>query len=434
MRNEIDRLGTITKFASTRESLQEFNARAGSRAASFRLQAYAREITPDERVKICWRHRLPDTPVLHVVHIPNAAGGAGRGHVRGLMRCCSVWVCNPCSMRVALQRKSDLLAAVDNNRVRFLPLHVTYTARHAASDRLAKQLHALTEAYRRMRSGRWWQGFKTVAGVVASVRATEITYGENGWHPHFHELLFTEVGAGFADEQELEIFAGQIENMLTDRWMQTLKAEGLTGERQYALTVRARSGNIADYISKYGHLPAENRNNWTVAHEVTMQQAKKAGGIDGLTPWEILWIAGQGSRQAASLWKEYVEATKGRSQLQWSRGARDLLGVSETTDDEVIAADDTCEAEILAYITGDQWKEIDRAGLIVDLLVAADLRDVEAIETMLAEIDARQNESAPKVQCLPCSVDYDRPVFYERRAGALVCPYCGRVSKHRVTR
>lgn len=421
-------LGSITEFASGRPTLGDFVGFAGKKAAVFRLQAIARDITPDERVKICWRHRLPDTPTLTLVHIPSrGVHHPARGHVRGLMHCCSVWVCAVCSGRISQRRKSDLLQAVNDNRARLLPVHVTYTARHNVKTKLAEQISAMNEAYRWYRAGRYWQGVKEVFGVRASVRALEITHGSAGWHAHFHELLFVEVGPGFLGETGLEKFGGELFAALSRRWLESLARFGLNATKENGLIITTHAGDVGAYLAKYGHLPTAD-NGWTVAHELTLQQVKKAGGAGGRVPWEILWDA-QWDKKSAALWREYVAATKGRSQLQWSRGAKEVLGVDMKTDDEILDADENGEVEILAHITAEQWRFIDERGLIPHLVGAAETKNLEYIEGVLDAANKAIYNNVLTVQCLPCSVDADRQVFYDDRGENMICPGCGRVKE-----
>jgi hypothetical protein len=65
--------------------------------------------------------------------------------------------------------------------------------------------------------------------------------------------------------------------------------------------------------------------------------ASKTGrlGDDGIihySPFELLELIKAGDDWAAAMFNEYVKAMKGVNQLKWSRGLKELLGVSDDVD------------------------------------------------------------------------------------------------------
>ncbi|MEQ1158895.1 replication protein, partial [Acinetobacter johnsonii] len=100
------------------------------------------------------------------------------------------------------------------------------------------------------------------------------------------------------------------------------KAHGLN------LKVGSKDEILADYISK-----------WGLAEEMT-QAHQKIGkkNRQSLTPWEILDL----SRMEAStkdkyghLFSVYASAFKGRRQLFWSKGLKELLKVADKSDEQL---------------------------------------------------------------------------------------------------
>jgi hypothetical protein len=49
------------------------------------------------------------------------------------------------------------------------------------------------------------QGFKNKWRILGTLKALEITYGENGWHPHLHVLVVSD--SLFTPRVELEVLA-----------------------------------------------------------------------------------------------------------------------------------------------------------------------------------------------------------------------------------
>jgi hypothetical protein len=56
------------------------------------------------------------------------------------------------------------------------------------------------------------------------------------------------------------------------------------------------------------------------------------------------------------VWREYERATKGRQAITWSKGLRQLLAVTERTDEEISAEE--VGGEDLAVIHSDGWRRI----------------------------------------------------------------------------
>lgn len=386
-------LGSITEFASQPDK--------HGIAHRFYLQSLSRELLPNHRIKICWRHRLPTANTVQVVHLVTQR----RGHIRGLMKCASVWVCPVCAARITEQRRADLQAAIANNRDKYLPVMVTYTLSHYKGQSLADSLQTLLTAYRRMRSGRWWQQFKADYMVVGGVRATEITWGVNGWHPHFHEILFLEnvpglwqrlsemkaLYRGTQDEvtykADIEFLGLWLEQTLMSKWAEIVAASGGHASLEHGLKVTTQGGDVASYVAKYGRLPVDPAR-WTLAHEITKAVSKRTGGETGMTPYEILDAYGAGDDHAGQLWREYAAATAGKSQLQWSKGMRELLGLGDDmTDDDVAGQDDRDDYKLLAELTPHQWREIVRRNWTLAVLDAATLDDGARLAEILAQLE-----------------------------------------------
>ena len=78
------------------------------------------------------------------------------------------------------------------------------------------------------------------------------------------------------------------------------------------------------------------------------------------------------------LWREYEHATKGRQAITWSKGLRQLLAVTERTDEEIAAEE--IGGEDLAVIHGDDWRRIVQipglTGLILDQVERGGLEPV----------------------------------------------------------
>ena len=78
---------------------------------------------------------------------------------------------------------------------------------------------------------------------------------------------------------------------------------------------------------------------WGVEHEMTKGHIKK-GKEGGLTPFDLLQLSFEDElvfgRKPSQLFKEYAAAFKGARQLMWSRGLKDVFGLRDVSDDEIM--------------------------------------------------------------------------------------------------
>ena len=181
----------------------------------------------------------------------------------------------------------------------------------------------------------------------------EITYGENGFHPHYHVLLFVPYtpDAGSVDVIRQEMYAV---------WKDCAMKSGLD-EPSEKHGLHLQAGNQAgEYVSK-----------WGLEHEMTKGHVKK-GKKDSRTPFDILRSYEEsGDEKDANLFRLYYFAFKGQRQLNWSKGLKKLSskGQEEKTDQEIV--DDTDNvAEMLFKLDIEMWHAVRQQGKQGELLVA----------------------------------------------------------------
>jgi hypothetical protein len=89
----------------------------------------------------------------------------------------------------------------------------------------------------------------------------------------------------------------------------------------------------------------------------------KKGKNGSRSPWDFLrdvLSKNSDSKKSAGLFRVYAAAFKGRRQLVWSVGLRNLLGLGAVATDEEIADQIEDEAVVLAQITPEEWDAIIR--------------------------------------------------------------------------
>lgn len=362
-------LGTIARFVVQNPTSAQIGSRMVQRYA---LQSEARRLLPDFDVSQCHRAIVPGGSGVDVYKVPGRLSAV----YGGLHVCASVWSCPVCASRISERRRVELergVVAADA-----LGLHVymaTFTFRHGRRRALASTLATFLRALRVMWQRKGYRDLRVKAGLVGFVRALEVTYGDHGWHPHCHVLLFVEARSGVAPEQ--------LAASLRALWASAMDSCGLSGNG-HAFDFRSTRGAVADYVAKWGH-DAQVDLPWSASAEMTKSHVKQGRG-SSRSPFGLLHDSLMGEDAAGALFREYAVAFKGRHQLQWSRGLRDLLGLVEDapSDEELAASVD--DGVWLGHLTREQWRFIlgcDLRGEFATL--AANCDWVDALSWLMAQ-------------------------------------------------
>lgn len=376
-------LGNTTKFSS----VTDFTGKYGATALRFYLLGIARELLPDERIKICWRYPLPARKTVEIIYSDERQCA----RTNGTMKCGSGWVCPVCMRYISERRRQELEIAMERSKYRYFTVMATYTASHHRGSRLKPLLADMLSAYNKVFSGRWWSNMREEYMLSGAVRATEITYGTNGWHPHFHVLMFVDramLDDGYTASPH--DFMQSFHSQVAGRWIEKLQAVGLSANLSNGLDVRSADDDIADYVAKFGRMP----NEWTLnasAYEVAYSTAKNARN-GNFGPLDILFHAAHDKTYQA-LFYEYHAATKGRSQLQWSKNLKTELDIEIVRDEIAAQGIETETDRLLAAINTPVWRYIADRGFLGQLMTYANQGDDHKV-SWFAEKMAEQFESA----------------------------------------
>jgi len=345
---QVSALGTNAKFAHKNSKASE------RRAVRYRLQEQAARLLPGERVAMCMHRIAPGKQAAQVLFYPSTKS-AGFGN---LLTCGSVWVCPVCSAKITQRRRDELAPALNNWQASGGGLLMAaFTLRHSRSDELANIRGILAAVLRELSHHRSFLTLKKTYKVIGYIAASEITWNEaGGWHPHRHYCFITE--RQLTDE-EIAAF----ERDLSGIYIAILEKHGRDALDGVAVKLQAAAGGASEYLMK-----------WGCADELARQPVKKARS-GGFSPFQLLEDSASGSetaKRSAALFLEYAAAMKGIHQVQYSRGIRELLGLSkQAAADSELAAEAQPEAILLAEIDRETWRLIIARHLRVELLEAA---------------------------------------------------------------
>jgi len=300
-----------------------------ARLERFSLQSAAKKLLPNERVSRCLRYPIPNQEIEVWRHIETC-----KSFYVGLGVCGSVWVCPMCSAKISERRRIELKKCITqhSDNKGFVAM-LTLTVRHNYMDDLQLMLIKLTKAMTRFRTGKRYHNLTKQIKLIGTIRALELTHGKNGWHPHFHILIFYET------KQNLK----KLINDFYSLWSLACQGSGLDTSKD-AISLQDAE-QASDYASK-----------WGVESEMTKSNSKRGGFEKGRTPFDILRdYLFEPKQRDEILFKNYAIAFKGKQQLVWSRGLKKLFDLDEI-DDEAIANKKEEKADILGIIPYYIWK------------------------------------------------------------------------------
>jgi hypothetical protein len=371
-------LGNVAKYAATRTTAEKNANRDSATRERFALQNESRRLVPHERVARCLRYIAPKQRSVEVLHSPLD----GRAHFGSLEICGSVWLCPVCASKVAEKRRQELIHAIDywKRESGGSILFATFTVRHQRADDLQALLDRFSAAYRRLTGHRGYRQLREAYRLVGAIRALEVTHGDaNGWHPHYHVLLFF-------DRQLDDAEISRFEALLYKLWFAAAAHEKLDMERERGLTIKHTFGAIADYVAKYGRDPKTDP--WGPESEMTKAHIKQSRA--GATPWELLRRAAAGDVRAGFLYREYAGVFKGRQQLVWSPHFRAALGLADDATDADVAAARPADAVSLGWLGFDEWLLVLRYDARADVLIVASSGSWTAVLDLVAGLRFRR--------------------------------------------
>lgn len=289
---------------------------------------------------------------------------------KGLVTCGSVWACPVCASVIQERRRAEIAQAIAWAESQGLVVVlVTLTFPHYAWHRLTDLISQQREAFKRLRSGRSWMKVKP----VGLIRSLEVTHGDrNGWHPHTHELWFCE-------PEKVPC-----QSSLANLWKSACSHVGLLDidnlDQLAAFLVHSvdvkRDMTAGDYLAKQ-----DDSRSWGFAEEVS-KATSKAGRSKGVHPHHFLV---RGSDGDSERFTEYVQAMKGARQLFWSPGLKSRVGLDDL-DDKALADESQQAADLLAFLSLDDWKLIRGNSAHSELLDAAESGGVSAIRALIASL------------------------------------------------
>lgn len=252
---------------------------------------------------------------------------SGRAGIHGVSSCGSAYTCPVCAIKIAEKKRQQIQKALKKHYEQGgTAVLVTWTFSHGPREQLTVMIKQFMKALSRMKGRRGFTKAVSEVGYQGQIRSLEVTYGENGWHPHAHEIWLFEGKPTFSELKQLEA-------ALYELWAKVAVQCGLgKPSKKHGIDIRATTKSGADVVAKY-------ISKW--GHELTYHHTKKSGR-GGRSPWQILGDLHETYKnynhreytRNKNLWQEYARAMHGRAQLFWSKGLKAKYGIDDKSDKE----------------------------------------------------------------------------------------------------
>lgn len=281
----------------------------------------------------------------------------------GVAHCNNSWYCPICAPKKMMRVGNELAVLLDNIK-NYVPLMLTFTIPHLRQFSCATMINSLMQAWQQFAAGTrtsTWSIFKKRVGLKYYMKATEVNYGRNGWHPHFHMIIWVKDVQAVSDAEQ----------HLRERWATVCKSvlsKNLT-EKQFAaleIMLRKTEHRAAQpvYLSRNDDgSPRWQESSWYIsgwgADKELSGLARKHGHLSSsYTAPQLLSAAIENNDDA--LYKKYLEfclaiAQTHLQRFNFSRGLHQLykLYSQQTAARDVLSKKKPFK--VLCWFTREQW-------------------------------------------------------------------------------
>jgi hypothetical protein len=319
---------TRTASALTQPSISKFDkVRLPKilRPHNFILQDQSAKLLPKERVANCLKKRIKASKDIQVCfNTKDKSCSWGN-----LQRCGSVWSCPVCAKKITEGRRHELKKITEgwNNQENSTLFLLGLTNSHTVSTNLEHLVEGQKKALKYFFSGRKSEKLFDLLRKEHQVRCFEVTYGKNGWHPHYHIVLFSNKYDNLHDAHVYSYAQHELRNL----WIHSCeKANIPLPDYHHGLDLQPVK-DVFKYVTK-----------WGISEELTKGHVKQ--GYDSYTPFDLLNLSIDDlpifmNKLPSKLFQDFAISFKNSRQLCFTKGLKTLFDVQDVTDQHI--ADDT---------------------------------------------------------------------------------------------
>ena len=323
-----------------------------------------------------------------------------------VMRCANSKTCPVCARPLAERKANEMRLAANLASAKgvFFSM-LTLTIPHCSADKITDLAPMISKASSHFWAGKVMDKLRKKYGIVGNIRSFEVRYGRNGWHPHFHFIVVSQIPLPTTLIDESKKFRSVLDvDSQHDDWQRFLRLwsnacsrAGLGVPNENGLDIQ-NGENAGEYITKFGSddeiltTSKGKQITWDLMDEMTKGHYKM-GRKKSLSPWDLLSISSGvvneewkdlEPAEAKKLFLFYARGTAKIHTLRWSRGLRLFFGLSDKqpTDEEILAKEED-SALFLCSITSAEWRSIVKKGHQALVFELAENGGLEAISEYL---------------------------------------------------
>jgi hypothetical protein len=266
-------------------------------------------------------------------------GEKGNVYLTNLQKCGMVWLCPVCLIKLNKHKLEWLKQTLEHySKERRKMSFNTLTIQHKRYSRLGDTMEQLQSIYRAVYKNRKLQSLKK-QHQIEWIYTMEITYGRNGWHPHFHFVLVSK-----ADNSSIK----EYNELFKSLYKKEIEKRGLLYNEGVTIDIKGISNDkhISNYMTKQN-----------AVYEITSNQNKTSYKASK-NYLELVADYIDNGVDHTKILLEYSDATHRKRQHQTSRGfvPKDIKKMQNKTEQEILR-DDKVD-HIIGTLTTAQMKFI----------------------------------------------------------------------------
>ena len=249
-------------------------------------------------------------------------GEKGNVYLTNLQKCGSIWICPVCLIKLNKHKLEWLKLTLDHHSKQNRKMSFnTLTIQHKRYSRLEDTMDLLQSVYKSVSENHRLKKIKK-ENKIEYIYTMEITYGANGWHPHFHFLVVSK-----ADNSSIK----EYNQLFKSLYQKQIEKRGLLYKEGVTIDIKSISNDkdIADYMTKQNAVYEITSNQNKISYKASKNYLELVSDYidNGVDHTKILL--------------EYSDATHRKRQHQTSRGfvPKDIKKMQNKTDQEILRDD-----------------------------------------------------------------------------------------------
>jgi len=261
-------------------------------------------------------------PIDSKKNIDVVKGEKGSVYLSNVQKCGMVWLCPVCLIKLNKHKLEWLKQTLEHHsKERRKMSFNTLTIQHKRYSRLEHTMEQLQSIYRAVYKNRKLQSLKK-EHQIEWIYTMEITYGANGWHPHFHFVVVSK-----ADDSSIK----EYNNLFKLLYKKEIEKRGLLYKEGVTIDIKGISNDkdISNYMTKQN-----------AVYEITSNQNKTSYKASK-NYLELVSDYIDNGVDHTNILLEYSDATHRKRQHQTSRGfvPKDIKKMQNKTDQEILRDD-----------------------------------------------------------------------------------------------